>query len=174
MVEQQEAMAGQQYQVVKKKKGIKMSPFCKYTLNGNIWTCDNCHNTIPLDTSPTKPITSCRVGYNALGLKDFRYLFFINRDDYDLNKVSVTETPGVGTELKKLLEHFNLLPHLTYEYNQKFMMLNNWKIEICETLKKDLIIQWLIEAATKLEIKYTDKHICTLIRKAISNYKKKC
>lgn len=151
-----------------------MSPFCEYKLDNELWTCSKCGNTISLSQSAKKPITSCRIGYEEVGLKDFRVLHFINTDSYNLNTVSVTETKGVGTELKNLLRKFNLLPGLTYEYNQKFMMMNTWNVKVCETIKKDLIIQWLTEAAIECKIPYTHKHIHTLFKKAISNYKKKC
>ena len=150
-----------------------MSPFCEYKSNNNLWVCTKCNNTLNINEYPERPITSCKISYQILGLKDYRPLFFIDRESYDLNRISVTTTQGVGTELKKILQKFGWLIKLNYAYNQKFMMMNNWGPDICDNKKRRLIVNWLIEEAVKLNIQHDEEHINLLLTKAINNFRQK-
>jgi hypothetical protein len=151
----------------------KNSPFCNYQLQNNRWICSKCNNVVEISQDSAKPITSCSKNYKAVEFNDNKHLRLIDITTYDLDLISVSETIGVGTEFKKILRRFKLLPQLTYNYNQKFMMMNNWGPDICDDKKRTLIVNWLIEEAVKLNMQYDEKHINLLLTKAINNLRKK-
>lgn len=150
---------------------IPKIPFCEFKESEDKWVCSKCNAEISKMLSKNKPFAACRVGYAELGLRDFRHIHLINKDTYRYDRSCVSRTPGPGTELKKILSKL-LSTDILYnaEYNQKFMMMNNWgKITCSKEIER--IIGWIQKECEKLKKPFIYKNIRALVRLAIQKSK---
>jgi len=150
---------------------IPKIPFCQFKEEEDKWICIKCNAEISKTLSKDKPFAACRVGYAELGLRDFRHVRLVNKDTYRDDSMRVSQTPGPGTELKKIFSKL-LSKDILYsqEYNRKFMMMNNWGKITCSK-KIESIIDWIREECEKLDKPFIYKNIKALVRLAIKKSK---
>lgn len=145
---------------------IPAVPFCNYESIDDNWVCSICGTTIPKKIVEEKPFSSCRIGYERLGLNDYREAILIDKNQYNYDRKSVSEDTGPGTELKKLLKLIGIQPTPNCSCNQKAVMMNNWGPDICEQ-KTDVIVGWLKEEAEKRKLPFIETIAKMIIKKAI-------
>lgn len=101
-----------------------------------------------------------------------KYLEKSNNKNIISEKVSESAIGGPGTELKKILSKFGINSTPDCSCNKKAKLMNEKGIKWCEN-NIDTIVGWLREEATKRGLPFIDYAGKILVKKAISNAKKK-
>ncbi len=87
-------------------------------------------------------------------------------------KASVVASGGAGTELKNLIAKFGLKPGLNCKCGQHIREMDTKGVEWCAE-NIDTITEWLREEAQRARLPFTEIGAKLLIKRAISNAKKK-
>ena len=87
-------------------------------------------------------------------------------------KVSNIPSSGVGTELKKLLSKIGIKATPNCSCNKRAALMDTNGIEWCEN-NIDTIVGWLREEASKRKLPFVDIAGKILVKRAISNAKKR-
>ncbi len=85
---------------------------------------------------------------------------------------AVVATGGAGTELKNIITKFGLKPGLNCKCGQHIREMDTNGVEWCEQ-SMDTITEWLREEAQRAKLPFTEIGAKLLIKRAISNAKKK-
>lgn len=94
------------------------------------------------------------------------------KNNINIQSINTQNNSGPGTELKKLLKKIGIVASDNCACNQRAKIMDQWGPDICEQ-RIDEIVGWLREEANKRGLPFIDYAGRILVKKAISNARKK-
>lgn len=131
--------------------------------NAESWECIHCGLKVSKKHVPEEPYSVCSVASAFI------------REAEEPRVVDVARKfsgSGPGSQLKKLLARIGINATPTCSCNARAVKMDEWGPDVCEE-KIDEIVGWLREEATKRKLPFLDAAGRLIIRKAISNARKK-
>jgi hypothetical protein len=93
-------------------------------------------------------------------------------NDTTMTDAQLAVQPGPGTELKQLLKRFFIQAHGDCKCNQRTLLMNEQGTDWCDE-NIDVIVGWLREEASHRNLPFIDAAGRLLVRRAISNARRK-